>query len=191
MADGPLVYLCQIKPNMKRNVFNILLLSGVAIAFSSCKDDDDKKETNIFKVGTISTTIKSGTLIYDTSLGGENNDIYRHELVLIGPGLSMNEDETIGEGNGLVLDLVSSTTTLEPGTYNFTGTDVGSVAFDLWDGDAYIDLNTQEEQAFAFSDGAITVAKSGDVYTIDVSGVSGETVIEGHFEGKLGMVEDL
>jgi hypothetical protein len=90
----------------------------------------------------------------------------------------------------LSLGIVSATTELEPGTYSFTGTDVGSVAFDFWDGNAYTGLDTQAEESFPFTDGAVTVAKSGDVYTIDVSGVSGETAIEGHFVGKLDKVED-
>jgi hypothetical protein len=174
---------------MKRNILNILLLAGAVVIFSSCKDDDEKSAGS-FKIEDVSTTIKTGVFIYSSELSGENDDIYRHEVAFLGEGLSISDDEAVGEGNALLMEIVSSTTALEPGTYAFKGSDVGSEPFDFSYGTAYIDLNAADEQDFDFTEGTITVSKSGDVYTIDVSGTADGLAVEGHFSGKLVSLED-
>jgi hypothetical protein len=172
---------------MKRNILNILLLAGAAVIFSSCKDDDEKSASS-FKIDAVSTTIKTGVFIQSSDLSGENNDIYRHELAFLGEGLSIVEGQAVGEGNALHMEIVSSTTALEPGTYSFKGSDVGSKAFDFSYGTAYIDLNADDEQEFEFTEGTITVSKSGEVYTINVSGTADGVdgvAVEAQFSGKL------
>src|SRR5688500_13722574 len=147
---------------MKRNTLNILLLAGAAVIFSSCKDDDEKSAGS-FKIEDVSTTIKTGAFIYSSELSGENDDIYRHEVAFLGEGLSVSDldIDIVGEGNALLLEIVSSTTVLEPGTYAFKGSDVGSKPFDLSYGTAHIDLNTADVQDFNFTGGTMTVSKSG------------------------------
>lgn len=186
-----LLLLPQNKTIMKRNIFNILLLAGAAVVFSSCKDDDDDKKTpNVFKVGEVSTTITAGLFRYDTEIGGADDDIYMHEIVLVGEGLSWDSNgEAQGQGNGLSLGIISATTALEVGTYEFTGTDEVTDPFDFWTGDAFTDLFTDSQQEYDFTEGTIVIAKSGDVYTIDVTGAAGETAITGHFSGKLTSIE--
>lgn len=176
---------------MKKSILNILLLAGAAIIFSSCKDDDEKSAGS-FKIEDVSTPIKTGVFIYSSELSGENDDIYRHEVAFLGEGLSVSDVDidVVGEGNALLLEIVSSTTALEPGTYAFKGSDVGSKPFDLSYGTAYIDLNTPDKQDFEFTGGTMTVSKSGDVYTIDVNATADGLAVEGHFSGKLVSFED-
>jgi hypothetical protein len=174
---------------MKRNIFNILLLASAAVALSSCKDDD--KKASSLKIDGESTAITAGLLFYSTDLSGENNDFYRHEIVLLGKGLSSdNTGDVTGEGNGLSLEIASATTSLEVGTYTFTGTDVDNEPFDFWNGSAYTGVNTQQQQELDFTEGTITVSKSGDTYTINVTGAAGDAAIEAYYSGKLIMVED-
>lgn len=97
--------------------------------------------------------------------------------------MSIEGTGIVGEGDVINLDVLSSTTDLEPGTYEYTGTEEGGVPFDLWDGSVYLDWNTQDESELTITGGTMKVSKSGDTYTIDFDGVSGETTIKIHYTG--------
>lgn len=175
---------------MKRNVFNILLLAAAAVVFSSCKDDDDDKASSSFTIDGVSTTLKGGALLYDgtpseSPVDGE--DIYRHSIGLFGEGVTVEGSELAGSGNVIDFDVVSSSTDLEPGTYTYKASEENA-AFDLWDGAAHYDWNTQEESEWAVTGGTLKVSKSGDTYTLDFDGVSDETVIKAHYTGTLTKV---
>lgn len=176
---------------MKRNVLNILLLAAAAVVFSSCKDDDDKA-SNEFKIDGASVSIKSAGLLYDPTPGESpktGEDIYFHFVTFLSEGLTLTDEGNgpfvSGEGDGLTFGLISSTTDLEPGKYEFTGTDDNAAPFDFFDGSGYYDLNTNDESEFDITGGTVTVSKSGDTYTIDFDGVIDDTAVKLHYSGTL------
>lgn len=176
---------------MMKIPFTLRLLSMVAIlalaTLSSCKDDDESPSNFITFDGN-TKALSSVLFLYGTEANeGSNGVFYRHELDLLGTGLSSNSNgEVSGKGDAIVLDLNGATTGLDAGTYAFVDNEVALSA--VWNGTHYADVDasgsgggTQTE----FTALTLKVAKSGDKYTIDLDGTAGGKAVKAHYEGTI------
>lgn len=175
---------------MKRNFFSLLLFAAAGVAFTSCDDNIagetaiKSTQTNYFALSGSTQDTPTGILQYNTkaeknTASGES--YYRHEIGLLTSEFEIGYDETEGliiggAGSSVWLDINSQTSSLEPGTYIFTGVDDSSRAFDFGYGAAEI-----EGKLYKFTSGKIVVAKTGNTYTIDFDG---DVVAEGATESK-------
>jgi hypothetical protein len=191
---------------MKRNFFSLLLFVAAGVAFTSCDDNIagetaiKSTQTNYFALSGSTQDTPTGILQYNTkaeknTASGES--YYRHEIGLLTSDFEIGYDETEGliiggNGSSVWLDINSQTSSLEPGTYIFTGVDDSSRAFDFGYGAAEI-----EGKLYKFTSGKIVVAKTGNnTYTIDFDGdvvAEGTTeskAVKGNFSGMLKTYED-
>jgi hypothetical protein len=159
---------------------SLTVLAVVAVLITSCKDDKEDGPSNNFTVEGSKKGLSFGMLAVDVDAATNNETgavYYRHEIVLAGDGFELDmsggDPDLKGQGDGIALAIVSATQELEVGTFNFTGTEENPTPFDFWDGNVYINYNTTTDETdavYIFTSGKITVAKSGDIYTIDFEG---------------------
>lgn len=191
--------------HMKRNFFSLLFLAAAGAVFTSCDDQITDEAavtttpTNYFSLSGSTQDTPTGILQYSTkaeknTASGET--YYRHEIGLLTTAFELGYDETegliiAGDGSSVWLDINSKSSSLEPGTYTFTGVEESSRAFDFSYGSA--DLQGGH---YKFTSGKIVVAKTGNTYTIDFDGdvvAEGTTeskVVKGNFSGTLKAFED-
>lgn len=179
---------------MKRKITNALLLV-VAVVLASCGDDDEGPSSYYTLDGSKKTMV-SGVFFYDDSPGESKSgkDIYFHQVVLVSAGINVTGTNPSGTGDLVTLMLASETTQLETGSHSFVGDDTESEPKDFVYGDIAVGFNASSGNSTAlydFTSGTVTVAKSGDIYTIDFEGkvIGGnqtqEHTVTGHYSGTL------
>jgi hypothetical protein len=163
---------------MNKVKLHFLFFVVFTIVLSSCKDDDDSKNTpdNKFTFGTTEVKIEKGAFIYDVSPGQDTdgNDYYRNELFFAPSGVTITaagEDDfdVTGEGTILTLLINNSGQELQVGTYTWQGEE-NEKPFDFWDGTVYVNWNTNSEGRYRMTEGTVVVTKSGSTYTITAEG---------------------
>jgi hypothetical protein len=169
---------------------SITLLSAIFL-MSSCRDDD-AKSNNHFTLDELKKPLKAAVLFYDQE--PMDNDVtgetfFRNDLILYtGFDLITEDDgekEFSGEGDAVLLSINTSSQNLEEGTYTWTGTEEDPSVFDFWSGNVILSYNTTTEvgESWDFIDGEIQVSKSGDVYTIMLTGtIDADLNHDGDFE---------
>jgi hypothetical protein len=179
---------------MKRKFTNALLLV-VAVVLASCGDDDEGP-SSYYTLDGSKKTLASGVFFYDDSPGESNSgkEIYYHQVILVSAGIDMTGTSATGTGDLVTLMLASGTTPLETGTHSFVGDDMEAEPKDFVYGDIAVGFNASSGNSTAkydFTSGTVTVAKSGDIYTIDFEGkvvVENQTqehTVTGHYSGPL------
>lgn len=190
---------------MKRNFLSLLLLAAAGAAFTSCDDhiaDEaavNSTSTNYFTLSGSTKNTTTGILQYNTNAeknAASGETYYRHEIGFLSNDFAVGYDQTegliiTGEGSSVWFNINSRTSTLEPGTYTFTGVDESSKAFDF----SYGAANVLDEN-YNFTSGQIVVSKTGSDYTINfegevvAQGTTASTTVKGNFSGKLNTYED-
>lgn len=179
---------------MKRRFTNALLLA-VAVVLASCGDDDEGPSSYYTMDGS-KKTLASGVFFYDNTPGESKSgkDIYYHQVTLVSADINLVGASPSGTGDLVTLMLASGTTGLEIGSHSFVGSDSESEPKDFVYGDIAMGFNAatgDRTSEYDFESGTVTVAKSGDIYTIDFEG---EVVLEnqtqkhtvsGHYSGTL------
>jgi hypothetical protein len=179
---------------MKQKFTNALLLA-VAVVLASCGDDDEAP-SSYYTLDGAKKTLASGVFFYDDSPGESKSgkDIYFHQVVLVSAGINVTGTSATGTGDLVTLMLASGTTQLEIGTHSFVGSDTESEPKDFVYGDIAVGFNASSGNSTAeydFTSGTVTVAKSGDIYTIDFEGkvaLENQTqtqTVSGHYSGTL------
>lgn len=162
-----------------KKLFNqklILFASGL-LMLTACGDDDEVKTTGQFVLGDETTRIAKGYFVYDTSPNSdaEDNEYYRNQLVFFGNGLKVEGSgeniDVVGEGNMLELYVNNEGQQLQPGLYIWQAEE-NEQPFDLWLGSLTQNVNTANEVSYQLVSGALTVSKSGSVYTITFTGAA-------------------
>ncbi len=179
---------------MKRRFTNALLLAA-AVVLASCGDDDDGP-SSYYTLDGSKKGLASGVFFYDDSPGESKSGktIYYHQVTLVSGGININGSNSTGTGDLVSLMLASETKQLEIGSHSFVGDDSEAEPKDFVYG--FIDVgfnasNGQSTSEYEFESGTVTVAKSGDTYTIDFEGqviLENETEkhpVTGHYSGPL------
>lgn len=180
-----------MKTTNTRLMLSMIALAGTMVFVSACKDDDDeKKPSNSFTYDGAKTNIKTALFIYDEDPSASpvtGADYYRHELVLMSDGFTISGDDISGTGNAIDLEINGGSRDLDPGTYNFTGTEEDAQPFEIWDAGIYLNFNTLTSAGTIhdFTAGKLIVSKSGDTYTIKVEGTANGKAIEGQYIGPI------
>lgn len=180
--------------------FTLRLLSMVAIlalvSLSSCKDDDESPSSFVTFDGN-TKAINASYLSYRTSAGDGPQGVvyYRHELDLLGSGLSIKNNEITGKGDLVYLIVTSSTTGLDEGTYTYGDHNdlANRVPLKVWVAGYYVNINTETLDSDAdheFTAVSLKVTKSGDKYIIDIDGTASGKPIKVHYEGSLVSVAE-
>lgn len=179
---------------MKRTLLSFLL-GCMCVALISCSDDNEKKEASVFSVDARKYTVTTGVLSVDnepSTSAATNSPIYFHEIILLSSGLTIGDNTITGTGNSITFKLVSSTNNLIDGTYvlnsdikSAKATDLVGSVIEL----AYTKETEQGERYESISSGQVTVAKSGDVYTIDFTGTIDGKLITLHCNGILTAID--
>lgn len=177
---------------MKRRFTNALLLA-VAVVMASCGDDDEGPSNYYVKDGSKKGLSSSAVWLYDENAGTSSAgaDIYFHDITLFSSGISINGTSATGKGDVITLMLSSGSTEIETGTHEFVGNDTDAEPNDFVAGymDLDFDVSTQQGDEYEFESGKVTVAKSGDVYTVDFEGqatssdLSKKVQVSGHYSG--------
>lgn len=179
---------------MKRRFTNALLLA-VAVVMASCGDDDEGP-SSYYTLDGSKKTLASGIFFYDDSPGESKSGktIYYYQVTLVSAGINVNGTSSSGTGDLVTLMLASETTQLEIGSHSFVGDDTEAEPQDFVYGDIAVGFNASTGNAtseYDFESGTVTVAKSGDIYTIDFEGevvVENQTqkhTVSGHYSGTL------
>jgi hypothetical protein len=139
--------------NRFKSLLTLTLFAATAMFIFSCSGDDaTPKSTFTFDGNTV--TIQSADFYFDpisseSPVDGE--PYHRHDIYLLA-----------GEGNFIELFISGATVNLDPGTYQFTGTEEDPKAYELWDGRVTYDGNEH-----IFEEATLTIAKSGSNFTIE------------------------
>lgn len=166
-----------------------LFFAFASVSLISCSDDDDDdKFESIITYDSESYAINGGYLM-DWGEHENIEGIYNLDLRLYTEGVSFNEsDGRTGEGKILYAELWSSSEELVSGTYTYsTYDDVAANRFTLL---SIYDNGDEEDSEIFFTSGTITVNKSGNNYTITVTGKdSDDKTISASFKGALNVYE--
>jgi hypothetical protein len=163
-----------------------LLIVLIALQFACSKDDEVVITTGgTFTLDGTSYVLSKGFLVDE---GGE------YGIILTSSGISLESstgDDFIGTGNFVSLYIISSSSTsFDPGTFTWSdnkspGTieDVGvGVNFNLATDTGDVELDG--------TGGTVSVALSGDIYTITFSITTDGSVVTGSYIGTLTDVQD-
>ncbi|RAW02356.1 hypothetical protein [Pseudochryseolinea flava] len=157
----------------------VLTAAMSLLALSSCKDDDKKIAVdNKLTANTETIKLTDAAFIWDTKAGTDDdgNEYYRNELAFLSAGMqiSANEDGSPKlTGNATIMTLLinNDIQELQPGTYTWQGEE-HEQPFDLWDAYYYKNYDLESEQRYGFSTAQLVVTKSGDSFTLVLSGTA-------------------
>jgi hypothetical protein len=162
-----------------------LLIVLVALQFA-CSKDDEPVITNggTFTLDGTSYVLSQGFLVDE---GGQ------YAIILTSSGISLessNGDDFIGTGDFVFLGVIaSSTTSFEPGTFNWSDTG-GPNTIEFAEVGVNLDVSGDVEGALEGTGGTASVAKSGDIYTISFSIITDSNTATGSYIGPLTDVQD-
>jgi len=171
---------------MRKKLQSTLLLAVLTITIFSCKKSDEKP-SNHFTYDSKSYAIKSGITDLDTESTpstADNSPVYFHDLYLMTSGLTTSGGDVTGKGSVVSLTLSSATSTIDAGTYIFNGDEDVEVAGKM-KGLVLINYNSSDNSGnrYEFTAGTAIVAKTGDVYTVDVTATANNSQVVAHFSG--------
>ena len=155
-----------------KNLKLILLAIVVSLAGVSCSSDDDNNDdngssSNSMNIEGVESDISAAVLIEY----GENEDgSYDWDVVLLGEGLIVDNEELDGSGATLFLDLnTNNADGLTPGTYNFSPNyereEFTWVAIEGCQNSDGLDCQSGYSQG---QDGTVVITGSGSNTTIEV-----------------------
>ncbi|WP_163716811.1 hypothetical protein [Mangrovibacterium lignilyticum] len=182
-----------------KNKFRFLLSLVLFVAlFSGCGKDDDEKDTsnpsNYFKVDGKYYELKVGYL-QNWGMDEGFYEGYNTDLVLVSDGFSLGGEslDLSGAGDALYFEMYSSQSDqLDVGDYVYSSSEpYPTGSFDY--GEYYIgyDISTDEyDDAGFFTNGTVSVSKSGSTYEITVvcTTSTGKSVT-GYFKGSLTVLD--
>jgi hypothetical protein len=172
----------------------ILMLASFLFALSSCSSDDENKLPNSVTIDGTDLTVTNAVLSVDSEQSTsevDNGPMYFHEIILYN-GLTVSGNELKGTGNSVSLMVVSSESTLKPGTYSFNSNIAQAKAMDLTGAVLRLNYTMDTEKGDRYEDitvGDVTVDQSGDVFTIDFTGIINGKSVTAYFEGKLSTID--
>jgi hypothetical protein len=169
---------------MKQKLQITLLLTALTISFFSCKKSDEKP-ANKFTYDSKTYALKSGTVDLDTD-DQDDDPLYYHNVILY-TGLTIENHDFTGTGNVISFDIASATGSVEAGVYNFDDVEANYKAGDLTGLSVFINYNTSAKTGdrYELTAGTATITKSGETYTIDITGTANSKAITIHFSGLL------
>ncbi len=167
---------------MKNLLFPFILLLGVCLLTTSCKDDEDDARSNSAVINGSTITLTEGTL---TTFGDNGNGSYDWDVTLTSGDLDL--DAYTGTGSFVYLDLnTNSADGLVSGTYNWSA---DRDEFTIVDGDAGLNFNlaTYESDYQMSATGGTVVVNVGDNETefdVNLTMTDGGTVTA-YYKGAL------
>ncbi len=167
---------------MKNLLFPFILLLGVCLLTTSCKDDEDDARSNSAVINGSTITLTEGTL---TTFGDNGNGSYDWDVTLTSGDLDL--DAYTGTGSFVYLDLnTNSADGLVSGTYNWSA---DRDEFTIVDGDAGLNFNlaTYEADYQMSATGGTVVVNVGDNETefdVNLTMTDGGTVTA-YYKGAL------
>jgi hypothetical protein len=174
---------------MKLTISTVIAVIMLAVVFTGCKKDDDKKTANTIQIGDTVITITGGALI-NYGEGGYHEG-YNLDLNLFGEGVTISEivpgvRDIDGAGFRFYCEMFSdSSSMLVDGTYAFDNTSSVSPASTFDYGD-YSFSNGYEHPWLEYEEGTIKVKKTGDNYELIINCVDeDDNVITGYYKGPL------
>ena len=170
-----------------KNLKLILLAIVVSLAGVSCSSDDDNNDDN----GSSSNSMNLDGEEFDISAAvlieyGENEDgSYDWDVVLLGEGLIVDNEELDGSGATLFLDLnTNNADGLTPGTYNFSPNyereEFTWVAIEGCQNSDGLDCQSGISQG---QDGTVVITGSGSNTTIEVTVTTNGGNISANYTG--------
>jgi len=170
-----------------KNLKLILLAIVVSLAGVSCSSDDDNNDDN----GSSSNSMNLDGEEFDISAAvlieyGENEDgSYDWDVVLLGEGLIVDNEELDGSGATLFLDLnTNNADGLTPGTYNFSPNyereEFTWVAIEGCQNSDGFDCQSGYSQG---QDGTVVITGSGSNTTIEVTVTTNGGNISANYTG--------
>jgi len=183
--------------NMRLKLPYILSQLVYCVLILSCGDKDHGEPANSFSFYDQNYPIKNGIVDIDSDGCPSNNisqgPIYFHKVYLLTEGLSISKSDTTGTGTGsmMSLTLTSATREIDVGTYSYNwGT---YFIAGNWMGRLLVDLDRTRAlgEIYILFRGTVTVARNGDVYTIDLDSPEYQNVpkITAHFRGTLSPLQ--
>jgi hypothetical protein len=179
--------------NMSLKLLSILSLIVCSVLIFSCRENDNTP-ANKFTYYDQDYPLKNGIidLDHESSPGNSvgNSPIYFHKLYLLTDGISISKNDSTGSGSIMSLTLVSATGEIDAGTY-FYASGVGVIAGD-WTGSMLIEYNSTWATVRLLFGGKVTIARDGDVYTIDVDSPEhpgSPRRITAHYRGTLSTLQ--
>lgn len=157
----------------------------LALAITSCNDDNDDLPANRFELDGQTYALSSGFL---EDFGSNGNGTFDFDIFLSSSGISYNSTSGfyVGSGDGIYLDLnTTSETGLLPGTYNFSN---NRTDFTFSDASVYLDFSFTNVSGtlFAVTGGTVTIGIDGSTTTIEFTlNLSNGQTATGIFSGVL------
>jgi hypothetical protein len=167
-----------------RRLLTVLLIAITLSVLSCTKEEDQSK--NYFNYDGKNYGLAAGYGFYDQDTDTDP-PAYFHEVVLVGRGITVTENDFAGTGNLIAFTIGSASQTVEPGTYHYNLVEGSFKAGDLVSGLVGFNVNTEDYTGIVhfFSDGKVVVTRSGDTYTLDVDVVADGKPLKVHFVGPL------
>jgi hypothetical protein len=165
----------------------MMTLAILMLAASACKKDEVAAPTSSFTVDGASKNLKSAALLYATTseTSGTGKTYYRTELLLMSEGLTISGTKATGKGDAIDLFINGASQKLDEGTYTFTNTGSNPEPLQISKASIYINYDSITElgDQLKFTALNMTVTKSGDTYTIAITGTAGGKAIVGQYIG--------
>lgn len=169
----------------------VVCISGVACDKDDKEDDNDEPTGNNLKLDGNTHELGGGILEnYGTDSSGAHQGT-NIDLWLYTSGIEVLTEEDSSTGEGYVLYFEIFTTAedhLAPGTYTYALSGATNT-FDIAESFKVKDGEDVESSYLEYSSGTLTIAKSGNTYTLDASLGGGGKTATAHYEGSLTMVE--
>lgn len=177
------------------------MLAIVAFVFSSCSDNDSDDDSDVDSGTEGSYTyngekigLETAVLVYSTDPqeNTDQNTYYRHNLTLWSSGLTVDDNgDATGKGDVLDFAILSSSETLEAGSYTINLEDEDAPLLITWAVIYRGVSNGNFEGMIMLESGKLVIAKSADTYTMTLTATtSTDKSVTASYKGKLKSFEE-
>ena len=174
------------------NSCKLLLL---AILLFSCVKDFEQIPANTVLIGSTRTSLKTGVVLMDDAPSTTREGmtpLFFHRVMLLSDGFTINSQNVLGTGSGIVVTIASDKPNIKAGKYAFNPHTSEPNASDLLQAvllDNY-NLGTESgDRRETLTEGYLKISKSGEDYVIVFEGTIDGDHVEVHYSGAVNLID--
>lgn len=165
------------------------------VTLFSCIEDFPRIPPNTMLINDASTSLKMAVAFVDdkpSTPRKPTSTLFFHTIMLLSNGFTINSQNVLGKGNGLVVTIASDKQNIKSGTYSFNPQSGEPASLDLLQAvvlDNY-DLGVEKgNKRMTLTEGSLKISKAGEHYEIEFTGVIDEEEITVQYVGAVDVID--